>query len=78
MQRLSRRGAAWSTALGTLKYGEATLTAPCCCVDWRNPDELNITLGGLERLPEAYSLITEIEAEDDGTPLRLCWCCMTA
>jgi OOP family OmpA-OmpF porin len=61
------------TALGTLKDGEMTLTDRTLLLRGlaRNPDELNITLGGLERLPEAYSLIAEIDLEDDGTPLRL-------
>jgi OOP family OmpA-OmpF porin len=61
------------TALGTMKYGEMTMTDHTLLLRGlvRNPDELNITLGGLERLPEAYSLITEIDLEDDRTPLRL-------
>jgi OOP family OmpA-OmpF porin len=61
------------TVLGALKYGEMTLTDHTLLLRGLvlNPDELNTTLGGLERLPEAYSLITEIEVEDDGTPLRL-------
>jgi OOP family OmpA-OmpF porin len=61
------------TALGTLKYGEMTLTDRTLLLRGlaRNPDELTATLAGLERLPEAYSLITEIDLEDDGTPLRL-------
>jgi OOP family OmpA-OmpF porin len=59
-------------ALGTMKYGEMTLIDHTLLLRGlvRNPDELNITLGGLERLSEAYSLITEIDLEDDGTPLR--------
>jgi OOP family OmpA-OmpF porin len=61
------------TALGTLKYGEMTLTDRTLLLRGltRNPDELTATLAGLERLPEAYSLISEIDLEDDGTPLRL-------
>jgi OOP family OmpA-OmpF porin len=61
------------TALGTLKYGEMTLSDRTLLLRGlvRNPDELDATLSGLERLPEAYSLNAEIDVEDDGTPLRL-------
>jgi OOP family OmpA-OmpF porin len=61
------------TALGTLKYGEMTLSDRTLLLRGlvRNPDELNATLSGLERFPEAYSLNAEIDVEDDGTPLRL-------
>jgi len=61
------------TALGTLKYGEMTLSDRTLLLRGlvRNPDELDATLSGLERLPEAYSLNAEIDVEDDGRPLRL-------
>jgi OOP family OmpA-OmpF porin len=43
------------TVLGTLKYGEMTLTDHTLLLRGlvRNPDELTATLAGLERLPEA-------------------------
>ena len=61
------------TALGTLKYGEMTLSDRTLLLRGlvRSPDELDATLSGLERLPEAYSLNAEIDVEDDGRPFRL-------
>jgi OOP family OmpA-OmpF porin len=60
-------------ALSHLKYGELTLIDRTLTLRGlvRNPDELDATLNRLKDLPEAYSLITEIDVEDDGTPLRL-------
>lgn len=61
------------TALGVLDYGQMTLSDRTLMLQGlvRNPVALNAALAGLERRPEAYRLINQIDVVDDGTPLRL-------
>lgn len=60
-------------AVTLLKSGEVTMSDRDIYMSGlaRNPDTVAAALGALGDLPDGYTLTTDIDVEDDGTPLRL-------
>lgn len=60
-------------ALDLMQSGEMMLSDQTLTLrgSVRYPDVLNAMLARINPLPDGYTLITEIEVEDDGTPIRL-------